>query len=163
MTSFKQPEGQATEVAKPTTSKDVVNVASIELPEQVPEQVSEQAAPQQVAPEQSLSGTLSERQVPRTNQGMPEHSTATTSSTQGGLPDVVARGKWQWGHQPPNRTKSKGRPIRIRWLNLMTMSSKKSKGTHKTGGNMYTSAVNMETITFAMISPSTRRQKEWRE
>jgi hypothetical protein len=30
---------------------------------------------------------------------------------------------------------------------LMTMSLKKSKGTHKTGDNMYTSAVNVETTT----------------
>jgi hypothetical protein len=44
--SFKQPEGQATEVAKPTTSKDVVSVASTEVPEQTSKQVSEQSAPE---------------------------------------------------------------------------------------------------------------------
>jgi hypothetical protein len=43
---------------EPTTSKDAVNVANTEVPEQVPEQV---------APEQSLLGTLSEGQVPETN------------------------------------------------------------------------------------------------
>jgi hypothetical protein len=36
-------------------------------------------------------GTLSKRQVPETSQSVPEQATATTSSTQGGLP--VARGK----------------------------------------------------------------------
>jgi hypothetical protein len=54
-------------------------MASTEVPEQAPEQVSEQAAPEQVAPEQSLLGTLSEGQVPKTNQGVPEQTTATTS------------------------------------------------------------------------------------
>jgi hypothetical protein len=44
----------------------------------------------------------------------------------------------------------------------MTMSSRKSRGTHKTGINMYTSAVNVETITSATRrSPSMRRQEEW--
>jgi hypothetical protein len=47
---------------------------------------------------------------------------------------------------------------------MMTMSSKKSKGTHKTGSNMYTSAVNVETITSATRrSPSMRRREEWSE
>jgi hypothetical protein len=47
---------------------------------------------------------------------------------------------------------------------MMTMSSKKSKGTHKIGSNMYTSAVNVETITSATRrSPSTRRWEEWSE
>jgi hypothetical protein len=51
--------------------------------------VTEQEAPEQVVPEQSLSGPLSEGQVPETNQSMPEQTTATTSSTQGeGLPKV---------------------------------------------------------------------------
>jgi hypothetical protein len=46
----------------------------------------------------------------------------------------------------------------------MMMSSKKSKGTHKTGDNMYTYVVNVETITSATRrSPSMRRQKEWSE
>jgi hypothetical protein len=44
-------------------SKDAVNMANTEVPEQVPEQ----EAPEQVAPEQSLLGTLSEGQVPKTN------------------------------------------------------------------------------------------------
>jgi hypothetical protein len=46
-----------------------------------------------VAPEQSLLGTLSEGQVPETNQSVPEQTMATTSSTQGALPDAAARGK----------------------------------------------------------------------
>jgi hypothetical protein len=44
----------------------------------------------------------------------------------------------------------------------MTMSSKKSKGTHKMGINMYTSVVDVETIMSAMRrSPSMRRRREW--
>jgi hypothetical protein len=74
-------------------SKDAVNVANLEVPEQVPEQVPKQEALEQVAPEQSLLGTLTEGQVPETNQSVPEQTIATTSSTQGGLPDAVARGK----------------------------------------------------------------------
>jgi hypothetical protein len=54
----------------------------------VPEQV-----PEQEAPEQSLLGTLREGQVPETNQSVPEQTTATTSLTQGGLPDAAVRGK----------------------------------------------------------------------
>jgi hypothetical protein len=45
------------------------------------------------APEQSLPGTTVEKQVPETNQSMPEQTTATTCSMQGGLPDAAARGK----------------------------------------------------------------------
>jgi hypothetical protein len=66
-------------------SKDVVNVANTE--------VHEQEAPEQVAPEQSLLGPLSEGQVLETNQSMPEQTTATTNSTQGGLHDATSRGK----------------------------------------------------------------------
>jgi hypothetical protein len=77
--------GQITRAVELTTSKDAVNVVNME--------VLEQEAPEQVAPEQSLLGTLSEGQVPETNQSMPEQTTATTSSTQGGLPDATARGK----------------------------------------------------------------------
>jgi hypothetical protein len=44
----------------------------------------------------------------------------------------------------------------------MTMLSKKSRGTHKMGGNMCTSAVDMETIMSATRrSPSIRRRREW--
>jgi hypothetical protein len=50
-------------------------------------------ASEQVAPEQSLLGTPVEKQVPETNQSMPEQTTAPTWSTQGGLPDAAARGK----------------------------------------------------------------------
>jgi hypothetical protein len=42
-------------------------MASTEVPKQVPELVFEQESP-----EQSLSSTLSEGQVPETNQGVPE-------------------------------------------------------------------------------------------
>jgi hypothetical protein len=46
----------------------------------------------------------------------------------------------------------------------MMTSSRKSKGTHKMGVNMYTSVVNVETITSAMRrSPSTKRRREWSE
>jgi hypothetical protein len=55
--------------------------------------VPEQEALEQVAPEQGLPDPLTERQVPETNQGMPEQTTATTSSTPGGLPDAADRGK----------------------------------------------------------------------
>jgi hypothetical protein len=46
-----------------------------------------------VAPEQSLTGTLTKGQVLETNQSMPEKTMATTSSMQGGLPDATVRGK----------------------------------------------------------------------
>jgi hypothetical protein len=46
----------------------------------------------------------------------------------------------------------------------MTMLSRKSRGTHKTGANMYMSVVDVETITSATRrSPSTRRHREWSE
>jgi hypothetical protein len=50
-------------------------------------------ASEQVAPEQSFLGTPVEKQVPETNQSMPEQTTAPMWSTQGGLPDAAARGK----------------------------------------------------------------------
>jgi hypothetical protein len=80
-------------VEEPPTSKDAVNVANTEVPEQEPGQVPEQEAPEQVMPEQSLLDPLSEGQVPKTNQNVLEQITATTSSTQGGLPDATAKGK----------------------------------------------------------------------
>jgi hypothetical protein len=44
----------------------------------------------------------------------------------------------------------------------MMMSSRKSRGTHKTGDNMYTSIVSVETTMSATKrSPSMRRQREW--
>jgi hypothetical protein len=44
----------------------------------------------------------------------------------------------------------------------MMTSLRKSRGTHKMGVNMYTSAMNVETITSAMRrSPSIRRRREW--
>jgi uncharacterized protein YjcR len=44
----------------------------------------------------------------------------------------------------------------------MTMSLRKSGGTHKMGVNMYTSSMNVETITSATRrSPSIRRWREW--
>jgi hypothetical protein len=87
-----------------------VNVASTEVPEQAPELVSEQEPPEQVAPEQSLPSTLSEGQVLETNQGMSEQTTATMSSTQGGLPDAATKGKMLVGpsttgpNQEPGQT-----------------------------------------------------------
>jgi hypothetical protein len=71
-----------------TTSKDAVDVVNTEVPEQVFDQVPVQEASEQVAPEQSLPGTPSERQVLGTNQSMPEQTMATMCSTQGGLPDA---------------------------------------------------------------------------
>jgi hypothetical protein len=82
---------------EPTTSKDAINVANMEVPKQVPEQVSEQEAFEKVAAEQSLSGTMSEGQVLETNQSVPKQTIAATSSMQGGLPDAVARGKMAVG------------------------------------------------------------------
>jgi hypothetical protein len=69
-----------------------VNVVSTEVPKKVPELV-----PEQETPEQSLPSTISEGQVPETNRGMPEQIMATTSSTQGDLPDAAARGKMAVG------------------------------------------------------------------
>jgi hypothetical protein len=44
----------------------------------------------------------------------------------------------------------------------MTTSSRKSKGTHKTGDNTYMSGVNMETTMSATKkSQSTRRRTKW--
>jgi hypothetical protein len=81
MTSAKQPVDQTTRVEEPTTSKDAGNVANIGVPEQVPEQV---------APMQGLSDPLTDRQIPETNQGVPEQTIATTNSTLSGLSDVAA-------------------------------------------------------------------------
>jgi hypothetical protein len=50
-------------------------------------------ATKQVVPEQSLLGTPVKKQVPETNQSVPEQTTAPTWSMQGGLPDAAARGK----------------------------------------------------------------------
>jgi hypothetical protein len=50
-------------------------------------------APEQVAPKQSLPGTTVKKQVPETNQSVPDQTMASTCSTQGGLPDAAARGK----------------------------------------------------------------------
>jgi hypothetical protein len=72
-------------MVEPTTGKDAVNMANTEVPEQ--------EAPEQVALEQSLPGTLSEGQDPENDQSMPEQTTGTMSSTQGGLLDTVAKGK----------------------------------------------------------------------
>jgi hypothetical protein len=70
---------------EPTTGKDVGNMATTEA--------TEQETPRQVAPKQSLAGTLSKGQFPETSQSVPEQTMATTSSTQGGLPDAAARRK----------------------------------------------------------------------
>jgi hypothetical protein len=72
--------GQTTTMEEPTTSKHAGNVAKPGVPEQE-------------ALEQGLPDPLTERQVLETNQGEPKQTTATTSSTQGGLPDTAARGK----------------------------------------------------------------------
>jgi hypothetical protein len=68
-------------------------MANVKVPEQESGQVPEQEAPEQVALEESLLGPLSEGQVPETTQSMSEQTIATTSSTQGGLPDAIAKGK----------------------------------------------------------------------
>jgi hypothetical protein len=74
-----------TNVNKLATDKDAGNMVTTEA--------AEQETPRQVVPEQSLAGTLSKGQVLEANQSMPKQTTATTSSTQGGMPDAVARGK----------------------------------------------------------------------
>jgi hypothetical protein len=65
-------------MVEPTTGKDAVNVATME--------VIEQEAPGQVAPKQSLAGTLSEGHlsmehgyVPETSKDVPEQDVATPS------------------------------------------------------------------------------------
>jgi hypothetical protein len=70
---------------KPASGKDVGNMATMEA--------TEQETPRQVVPKQSLAGMPTKGQVLKTSQSVPEQTTATTSSTQGGLPDAVARGK----------------------------------------------------------------------
>jgi hypothetical protein len=55
--------GETTMVEEPTTSKDGGNVAKPRVLEHMPEQE---------ALEQGLSDPLMERQVPETNQGVPE-------------------------------------------------------------------------------------------
>jgi hypothetical protein len=94
-TSSKQPVGQTTRAAEPTTmtanmnepatGKDAGNMVTMEA--------TEQETPRQVVPEQSFAGTPTKEQVPETSQSVPEQTTTTTSSTQGGLPDATARGK----------------------------------------------------------------------
>jgi hypothetical protein len=73
------------------------SLASTERPEQLGNAGATASTtkkePEQVTPEQSLPGTLSEKQVPETNQSVPEQTMATTCLTQGGLPDAAARGK----------------------------------------------------------------------
>jgi hypothetical protein len=69
-TSTKRPEqlGTAGATALTTTataSKDAVDVANTEVPEQVFNQVPVQEASEQVAPEQSLLGTPSEKASPQ--------------------------------------------------------------------------------------------------
>jgi hypothetical protein len=76
--------GETTTVEEPTTGKDGGNAAKPGVPDQVPKQE---------APEQGLPDPPTERQILETNQGMPEQTIATTSSTQGGLPNVATRGK----------------------------------------------------------------------
>jgi hypothetical protein len=87
-----EPTMMTANMVEPTTGKDVVNVATTE--------VTEQEASGQVAPEQSLAGTLSERHlsaeqghVPENSQDVPEQDATTPSSTQSGLSDTAARGK----------------------------------------------------------------------
>jgi hypothetical protein len=70
---------------KPAMGKDAGNMTTTEA--------TEQETPRQVVPEQSLAGMLTKGQVLETSQSMPEQTTATTSSTQGGLPNTAARGK----------------------------------------------------------------------
>jgi hypothetical protein len=74
-TSSKQPVGQTTWVAEPTTSKDAINVATMEM--------TKQEAAGQVTPEQSLPGTLSEGHlsmeqghIPKTSQDVLEQDVA---------------------------------------------------------------------------------------
>jgi hypothetical protein len=89
-----EPTTMIANMVEPTTGKDAVNMATTE--------VTEQEAPRQVAPKQSLVGTLSEGHlsaeqghVPDTSLDVPEQDAATPSSTQSGLPNTAARGKWR--------------------------------------------------------------------
>jgi hypothetical protein len=100
------PENSFKTASTVVASVQVVNVtilmshpslASTERPEQLGNAGATASTtkkePEQVTPEQSLPGTLSEKQVPETNQSVPEQTMATTCLTQGGLPDAAARGK----------------------------------------------------------------------
>jgi hypothetical protein len=73
------------------------SLASTERPEQLgtagATTSTTSKAQEQVAPEQSLLGTPVEKQVPETNQSMPEQTTATMCLMKGGLPDAAAMGK----------------------------------------------------------------------
>jgi hypothetical protein len=90
VTSSEQPVGQTTMEAELTTASMSEPASNREAGQMA---VTEEEIPRQVAPEQTPAGALPERQVPETSQGMSEQATATTSSTQGGLPDAAARGK----------------------------------------------------------------------
>jgi hypothetical protein len=79
LASTERPEQLAT-----TGATEATTTTTLGVPEQVPKQE---------ALEQGLLDPLIERQVPETNQGVPKQTTATTSSTQGGLLDAAARGK----------------------------------------------------------------------
>jgi hypothetical protein len=73
------------------------SLASTERPEQLgtagATASTTSKAPEQVAPEQSLPRTPVEKQVPETNQSVPEQTMAPMWSTQGSLPESAARGK----------------------------------------------------------------------
>jgi hypothetical protein len=145
-----------------TTSKYAVNVANMEVPEQVPKQVLEQEVPEQVVPKQSLPSTLSEGQVPKTDQSVPEQTMATTSSTQGGLPDAITKGKSAATSSITGLNRERKQAGAEQAAESDDDVVEESRGTHKTSVNMYTSAMNVETITSATRrSPSIRRRREW--
>jgi hypothetical protein len=85
------------QVVKVTILMSHPSSASTERPEQLgtagATASTTSKALEQVAPKQSLLGTPVEKQVPETNQSVPEQTTAPTWSTQGGLPGTIARGK----------------------------------------------------------------------
>jgi hypothetical protein len=74
VTSPKQPVSQTTRAAEPTTMTVNVNESATgkDAGNMATTKATEQETPRQVAPEQSLMGTLSKGQVLETNQSMLE-------------------------------------------------------------------------------------------
>jgi broad specificity polyphosphatase/5'/3'-nucleotidase SurE len=117
-----------------------------------------------VVPEQSLLSTLSEGQVPKTNQGVPEQTTATMSSMQGGLLDAVARGK-SMATSPTIRLAQKQEQASAEHAAESNDDIIEEIQGHPQDGHQHVySAVNVGTITSATRrSPSTKRRREWSE
>jgi broad specificity polyphosphatase/5'/3'-nucleotidase SurE len=88
----------------------------------------------------------------------------TTSSTQGGLPNATARGKMAMGPSTAGSDQEQGQTNTNQAAESDDDVIEEIQGHPQDGDNIYTSAVNVETITSAMRrSPSMRRRKEWSE